>query len=163
MMNFCNRCAGALSEEVPEGDNRPRHVCQECEHIHYQNPRVIVGCIPLWEGKILLCKRNIEPKFGLWTLPAGFLELGETMAEGALRETYEESMAKVEIVEHFGMYDITRVGQIYSIYLAKMLSADFSPTPESSEVGLFDPEDIPWDELAFEVIKTTLKEFIEWG
>lgn len=161
MMNFSNRCAGALSAEIPAGDNRVRHVCQECGQIHYQNPRVIVGCIPVWQEKILLCRRNIEPKSGLWTLPAGFLELGETMQEGAFRETYEESLAEVEISELFGLYDIPHIGQVYSIYLAKMLSDSFGETPESSEVALFAIDEIPWDEIAFEVIKTTLREYIE--
>ena len=161
MMNFCNRCAGPLCYEIPEGDNRKRNVCQECGDIHYQNPKVIVGCIPVWQGKILLCRRNIEPKFGLWTLPAGFLEVGETMAEGALRETYEESLAEVELKELFGLYDIPHIGQVYSIYLARMTSEKFGITPESSEVRLFSPEDIPWDDIAFDVIKSALQEYIE--
>ena len=161
MMKFCNRCAGALSEEIPEGDNRIRYVCQQCGHIYYRNPKVIVGCIPVWEEKILLCKRNIEPRLGLWTIPAGFLELGETMPEGAKRETFEESMAEVEITDHFGIYDIPHIGQIYSIYLARMLSNKFSTTPESSEVSLFHPADIPWDQIAFEVIQTTLREYLD--
>jgi ADP-ribose pyrophosphatase YjhB (NUDIX family) len=160
MMKFCNRCAGELTTKIPSGDNLPRHVCQTCEHIHYQNPRVIVGCIPVWQEKILLCRRNIEPKFGLWTLPAGFLELGETMEQGALRETYEESRAEVAISHHFGIYDIPHVGQIYSIYAAKMLTDKFSTTPESSEVALFSKNEIPWNEIAFEVIRTTLREYI---
>lgn len=163
MMNFCNRCAGPLSSEIPEGDNRTRDVCQKCGEIHYQNPKVIVGCIPIWQGKILLCRRNIEPKFGLWTLPAGFLEVGETMEEGALRETYEESLAEVELTELFGLYDIPHIGQVYSIYLAKMTSDKFGITPESSEVQLFSPEHIPWDEIAFDVIKSALREYIERG
>jgi ADP-ribose pyrophosphatase YjhB (NUDIX family) len=161
MMNFCNRCAGALTTKIPSGDNLPRHICQECEHIHYQNPRVIVGCIPVWQDQVLLCRRNIEPKFGLWTLPAGFLELGETMEQGALRETFEESMAEVEITELFGLYDIPHIGQIYSIYSANMLSDKFSTTAESSEVALFNADEIPWDEIAFEVIKTALQEYLD--
>lgn len=161
MMNFCNRCAGELSEKIPAGDNRHRHVCQQCEHIHYENPRVIVGCIPIWQDRVLLCKRNIEPRHGFWTLPAGFLELGETMQQGAIRETYEESMAKVEVTGLFGIYDIPHIGQVYSIYSANMLSETFAPTPESSEVDLFSFEEIPWDEIAFDVIKTTLREYIE--
>ena len=161
MMNFCSSCAGALISEIPTGDNRFRHVCLNCGHIHYLNPRVIVGCIAVWGGKILLCRRNIEPKFGLWTIPAGFLELGETMEEGALRETYEESLAKVEITDLFGLYDIPHIGQVYSIYSANMLTSHYGTTPESSEVALFSEEEIPWDAIAFEVITTALREYFE--
>lgn len=161
MMNFCNRCGGALREEIPTGDNRLRHVCQNCEHIHYLNPRVIVGCIPVWQEKILLCRRNIEPQSGLWTLPAGFLELGETMEQGAMRETLEESQAKVEISHMFGIYDIPHIGQVYTIYAAKMLNGHFGVTAESSEVALFSADQIPWDSIAFEVIKQVLQEFTE--
>ena len=110
MINFCNLCGGELSSLIPEGDNRARHVCDKCEHIQYQNPKVIVGCIPLWQDRILLCRRNIEPRFGYWTVPAGFLELDETMAEGAKRETREESLAEVEISHLHGLYDTPHIG-----------------------------------------------------
>jgi ADP-ribose pyrophosphatase YjhB (NUDIX family) len=163
MINFCNLCGGELSSLIPEGDNRARHVCDKCEHIQYQNPKVIVGCIPLWQDRILLCRRNIEPRFGYWTVPAGFLELDETMAEGAKRETREESLAEVEISHLHGLYDTPHIGQVYALYLAQMKSADFGATPESSEVELFIPEDIPWDDIAFKVVKVALQQFIQQG
>ncbi len=163
MMNFCNLCGGTLSTLVPEGDNRIRHVCGQCEHIHYQNPRVIVGCIPIWQNKILLCKRNIEPRLGYWTVPAGFLELEETMAEGAQRETYEESLARVNITYLHGLYDIPHIGQVYSLYMAEMENAEFGITPESSEVALFDAADIPWEDIAFKVVKLALEQYLQEG
>ena len=160
-MKFCTLCGGEVDQQIPEGDNRLRHVCKDCGHIHYQNPRVIVGCIPTWQGKILLCRRNIEPQLGLWTVPAGFLELDETMAEGAARETYEESLAEVEITHLHGLYDIPHIGQIYALYAAEMKNPKFGVTSESSEVALFDVEDIPWDQIAFKVVAKALKQYIE--
>lgn len=161
MMNFCNLCAGALRTEVPAGDNMERRVCSQCGHVHYINPKVIVGTIPIWQDRVLLCRRNIEPRLGLWTIPAGFLEMGESMAEGALRETIEESRAAVKIRQLHGTYDITRIGQIYVIYLADMLSDHCEPTPESSEVKLFERDQIPWDQLAFKVVNHALRQFFE--
>lgn len=160
-MNFCNLCSGAVEQKIPDGDNRLRYVCKDCGNIHYQNPRVIVGCIPIWQEKILLCRRNIEPQFGLWTVPAGFLELDETMAEGAERETYEEALAEVEISHLHGLYDIPHIGQIYALYIAHMTKADFGITSESSEVALFDVSEIPWDQIAFKIVGKALKQYIE--
>ena len=138
-----------------------RRVCSSCSQVHYLNPRVIVGTLPIWEGKVLLCRRNIEPRLGFWTVPAGFLEMGESMAEGAIRETIEESRAAVAVRHLHGTYDITRIGQIYVLYVADMLSDHFEPTAESSEVGLFGRDQIPWDQLAFKVVKQALLQYFD--
>ena len=122
-----------------------------------------MGCLPIWENQILLCRRNIEPQFGLWTVPAGFLELDETMETGAKRETYEESLAEVEISHLHGLYDIPHIGQIYALYMAKMTSPEFGVTSESSEVALFELTEIPWDEIAFKVVKTALQQYVNRG
>lgn len=159
MLNFCNLCAAPLTSLVPEGDNMERRVCTGCGHVHYVNPRTIVGTIPIWQGKVLLCKRNIEPRLGYWTVPAGFLEMHETMAEGAIRETIEESRAAVKIRHLHGLYDIPRIGQIYALYLADMQSDHCEPTTESSEVKLFSEAEIPWDQIAFKVVTRALRQY----
>jgi len=150
---------GPSVRKIPDGDDRERLVCPDCGYIEYQNPKLIVGAIFEWEGKVLLCKRAIEPRLGYWTFPAGFMELGETAAQGAERESLEEACAKVEAMDLLGTYDIPHIGQVYLIYRAKMLSPDFAAGPESAEVELFDWKDIPWDELAFPSIKWALREY----
>jgi ADP-ribose pyrophosphatase YjhB (NUDIX family) len=146
---------------IPTGDNRLRAVCPSCEHIDYDNPRLITGTIPLYQGKILLCRRNIEPRLGFWTLPAGFMENQETTSEGALRETLEESGSKAICKQAFSMISIPRINQVHLFYIAELEKADFHATEESSEVALFELHDIPWDELAFSSVKKTLEFFIE--
>ena len=156
-MNFCSHCGTPLTQRVPTGDDRPRFVCDRCGTIHYQNPKLVVGCIPEWEDNILLCCRSIEPKSGKWTLPAGYLENGETITEGAKRETLEEACARVEIVAPYTLLSITHINQIYLIFRARLLDKNFSPGDESSDVRLFSESEIPWDKLAFTVIIKTLK------
>lgn len=148
---------------VPKGDNRSRCVCQVCHAIHYSNPKLVTGCLPIWEGKILLCKRSIEPRFGYWTLPSGYMEDGETVEEGAARETWEESRAEVEIERLFAIYSIPRISQVYLLFLAQLNCCSFGPTEESSEVSLVSPEDIPWEELAFPAVEFALRKYVEHG
>jgi len=157
-MKFCSACGSAnIVLRIPEGDSLERMVCGECETIHYQNPRVVVGSIPVWEGRILLCKRAIEPRLGLWTLPAGFLENGETVEQGALRETLEEANARVELTGLYTMISLIHVHQIYMMYTGELADLDFGPGPESLEVRLFDESEIPWEALAFRTITRTLR------
>jgi ADP-ribose pyrophosphatase YjhB (NUDIX family) len=146
---------------IPAGDNRMRAVCPSCENIDYDNPKLITGTIPLYKGKVLLCRRNIEPRLGFWTLPAGFMENQETTSEGALRETLEESGSEAKCLQLFSMISIPHINQIHLFYLAELERDDFHPTEESSEVALFDLKDIPWDELAFSSVSKTLKLFIQ--
>ncbi len=159
IMNFCSQCASPVSARIPEGDDRPRFVCEGCGAIHYQNPKIVVGCIPEWEDRILLCKRSIEPKPGKWTLPAGYLENGETLIEGAKRETLEEAGARVEKLEAYALMSIAYISQVYIIFRASLVDTDFAPGIESSELALFSEEKIPWDDLAFMVIRETLRRY----
>lgn len=159
-VNFCNVCANRISHRIPAGDNLPRYVCDSCGHIQYFNPRVIVGCIPEWEdGRILMCKRNIEPRFGLWTFPAGFMELGETTAAGAARETLEESQAEVEIESLLAVINVPYVSQVYVVHRGRLLSPHHGPTPESSETCLMREDEIPWKQIAFPTMFHSLKFF----
>ena len=155
-MKYCSECGQPLNIKVPAGDNRPRHVCASCQTIHYLNPKIVTGCIPEWQDKILLCKRAIEPRYGLWTLPAGFMENAETTAQGAARETREETRAEVEIVSLYALFNIPHISQVYLLFRARMDDLDFGPTDESLEVDLFAEDEIPWDELAFPVVRETL-------
>lgn len=156
-MKYCSDCATPLRVEVPAGDHMPRNVCPSCGAIHYRNPRVIVGAICEYAGQLLLCRRDIEPRRGFWTFPAGFLEVGETTAEGAARETFEESGAAVEIEDLCAIINVPYIAQLYMSYRARMTSPHHHVTPESSETCLVAPEDIPWDELAFPTIWHSLK------
>jgi ADP-ribose pyrophosphatase YjhB (NUDIX family) len=158
-MNFCSECGARVALRVPPGDNLPRHVCDACGTIHYQNPRMIVGCVAEWEGKILLCKRAIEPRYGLWTVPAGFLENGETTAAGAQRETLEEAKARVEIDTLFALYNLPHINQVYMLFRARLLDLDFRPGAETLETRLCDETEVPWSELAFVTVRNTL---IHW-
>lgn len=159
-MKFCSLCGHSVSLIVPPGDHQLRHVCDVCGNIHYHNPKVIVACIPEWEdGRILMCKRNIEPRLGKWTFPAGFLELHETSGAGAAREALEESLAQVEILDLMTVINVPHVSQIYVVHRARLLKAEFGPTPESSEIRLMAEAEIPWDEIAFPTIWHSLKFF----
>lgn len=155
-MNFCNQCGGRLTIKTPDGDTLPRYVCLSCGSIHYQNPKVVAGCLPVWENKVLLCRRSIEPRLGLWTLPAGFMENGETLAGAAMRETVEEANAHVSIASLFTLFNLPHINQVYVMFRAQLLDMDFSPGDESSEVELFTEEQIPWDKIAFATIRETL-------
>ena len=159
-MKFCSTCGSSrLQWRVPQGDTLPRHVCDECATIHYQNPKIIVGCLPEWDGRVLLCKRAIEPRYGLWTLPAGFLENGETVAAGAVRETLEEANARVEVGELYTLISLPQINQVYMMFRAALIDLDFGPGSESLEVVLFDEAQIPWETLAFRTIGRTLRNY----
>lgn len=166
-MKFCSECAHPVTVAIPEGDNRPRFVCTHCGTIHYQNPKMVIGSIPVWEGgeqrdgelKVLLCKRAIEPRYGYWTLPAGFMENEETTGEAALRETEEEAGARVELGDLFTLLNVAHVHQVHLFYLARLRDLDFAPGIESLDVQLFAEHEIPWDDLAFPTIRTTLELF----
>ena len=158
-MKFCSKCGGKLDERIPEGDDRPRHVCSNCDTIHYINPRVIVGCVVEYENKILLCKRAIEPRSGLWTLPAGFMENGETTLQGAARETWEEARAVVEDQQFYRLFDVPNISQVYMFYRARLVDGAFGVGPESVETELFTEDEIPWQEIAFPVVYHTLREY----
>ena len=158
-MKFCSSCSAPVALKIPPGDNLPRHVCGVCGTIHYENPRMVLGTIPDYGERILLCKRAIEPRRGKWTLPAGFMENGESTAAAALRETREEAKANVELGELFSMLSVPHVNQVHIFYRATLLDLDFGPGEESLEVKLFSEADIPWSELAFRTISTTLRHY----
>ena len=160
VIKFCSACgADRIEFRVPDGDNLPRFVCGACGTIHYQNPKVVVGCLPESEDRVLLCRRAIEPRHGLWTLPAGFLENGETVAAGAVRETLEEANARVAVGELYTIISLPHISQIYMMFRARLLDLDFGPGPESLEVRLFPEDEIPWEELAFRTIGRTLRNY----
>ena len=159
-MKYCSACgADRIELRIPAGDTLPRFVCAACGAIHYQNPKVVVGCLPEWEDRVLLCRRAIEPRLGLWTLPAGFLENGETVVAGALRETLEEAHARVEIGELYTVISLPHISQVYVMFRARLVALDFGPGPESLEVRLFREDEIPWEDLAFRTIGRTLRNF----
>jgi ADP-ribose pyrophosphatase YjhB (NUDIX family) len=159
-IHHCRQCGSAVEHRIPDdGDTKTRAVCPACNTIHYVNPLNVVGTIPVWGNKVLLCKRNIEPRKGKWTLPAGFMELGETTAEGAARETVEEAGAQFEMQALFSLINVARVGQVHLFYRATLLSPEFDPGTETQEAVLFDEADIPWDEIAFRTVKETLEHF----
>lgn len=158
-MNYCNQCGATIERCVPPGDDRPRFYCRVCGTIHYQNPKLVVGCIPEWGTKILLCRRAIEPRQGKWTLPAGYLENGETVSEGAIREVLEEACAKVQIVQLYALYNIPLINQIYLMFRARLIDQNYAPGSESLEVRLLSEDEIPWDQLAFRVIEKTLERY----
>ena len=158
-MNFCSNCGAKVALRVPAGDSLPRYVCDACATIHYRNPLMVVGTIPEWEDRILLCRRAIEPRLGFWTLPAGFMELGETTAQAALRETLEEARARVELGEAFALLSVPHVNQVHLYYRARLFEQDFAAGEETLEVRLFNESEIPWDALAFRTISTTLRHF----
>jgi len=160
-MKYCSHCRADVEFKIPEGDNRPRFICPACDFIFYENPRIIAGCIPVYEGKVLLCKRAIEPRLGYWTLPAGFMENGETTQQAALRETYEEAYASPELGALFSVCNIPGVNQVHLFYMAQMTEAEYGSGPESLEVELYDEADIPWQDLAFGTVRQTLERFFE--
>ncbi len=160
-MRHCSQCGGSVELRVPSGDNRPRHVCPTCDTVHYQNPRLIVGCIPQWQGQILLCRRAIEPAYGRWTLPAGFLELGESAAAGAAREAAEEACIEVDIGPLFSLIDVPHIGQVHMLYLAQLREPRWAAGDESLEVALFAEADIPWPELSFRSVREALRHYFD--
>ncbi|MDI3514662.1 MAG: hypothetical protein PWP40_1891 [Rhodocyclaceae bacterium] len=168
-MNYCSSCGAPVAFRIPPGDTLPRHVCERCGTIHYQNPKVVVGALPVWEDKVLLCRRAIEPRHGMWTLPAGFMENEETTAQAAARETLEEACARIEVGELYTLIDVPHISQVHIIYRARLLDLDFRPGEESLDVALFAEDEIPWDRIAFRSIAISLRHFFEdrrsghWG
>lgn len=160
-MNFCSECGASVALKTPTGDNLPRYVCVQCNAIHYQNPKVVAGCIVEWHKKILLCRRAIEPQHGRWTLPAGFMENGESTIEAALRETREEACAQAENLRLYCMYSLPHIDQIYILFRGDSVDGNAAAGAESLEVAFVDAEHIPWDELAFPVIEETLRRFLD--
>ena len=161
-IKHCKNCGTAVVYRVPDdGDTKERAVCPACSTIHYENPLNVVGTIPILGDKVLLCKRNIEPRWGKWTLPAGFMELGETAAQGAARETDEEAGAQFEMLGLFTVMNVVRVGQVHLFYRARLLSTEFNPGHETIEARLFTEAEIPWDEIAFKTVKETLEHYFE--
>ena len=158
-MKFCSTCGATVSYRTPPGDHLPRHVCDRCGEIHYLNPKVVVGALPVWEDRVLLCRRAIEPRHGLWTLPAGFMENGETTAEAAVRETLEEANARVELLDMYTLVNLAHISQIHIIYRARLLDLDFFPGEETLEMALYKEEDIPWHDIAFRSIGLSLRHF----
>jgi len=160
-IKFCPSCGSLVSLRIPEGDSLTRAVCDACSTVHYQNPKMVVGCLATYGDRILLCKRAIEPRLGLWTLPAGFMENNESAPEGAAREAMEEANARVEITDLYTVYSIPHISQVYMMFRARLLDPDVSPGIESLEVRLAREDEIPWDQLAFAMVKRSLEHFIE--
>lgn len=160
-MNFCSACGQKVSLRIPDGDSRPRFICDHCHTVHYQNPKIVCGCLPVWENKVLLCRRAIEPRRGFWTLPAGFMENGETTIEGAARETWEEAEARVTVGELYCLFNIPHISQVYMMFRAELQDGTFGVGPESLETALFSEDEIPWNDLAFPTIARTLRYFFE--
>lgn len=158
-MRFCSVCGAAVELRVPDDDSRPRHVCTACGIIHYQNPKMVIGSIPEWEDKVLLCRRAIEPRYGLWTLPGGFMENGESTSQAAIRETLEEANARIALGDLYSMYSLPYIDQVHMLFRAKLLDLDFRPGSESLEVRLFSEAEIPWDEIAFRPVRFTLEHY----
>ncbi len=158
-INYCSHCGAPVSRRVPPGDVLPRAICDACGTIHYQNPKLVVGSLPEWEDKVLLCRRAIEPRHGMWTLPAGFMENHETLPEAAARETAEEARAQVEIGAMYTLISVPHISQVHAIYRARLLTLDFSPGSETLEVALLAEHEIPWGEIAFRTIAMTLRHY----
>ncbi len=155
-IQHCRVCGGPTTYRTPPNDNLERAICTLCGEVHYENPLNVVGTLPVWGDQVLLCRRNIEPRYGLWTLPAGFMEHGETTAEGALRETVEEAGAKVELLGLYTVLDVVRAGQVHLFYRARMLDTSLAPGPETIEARLFREDEVPWDQIAFRTVRETL-------
>jgi ADP-ribose pyrophosphatase YjhB (NUDIX family) len=158
-MKFCSACGATVELRIPREDSRLRHICTECDTIHYENPKLVVGTIPVWENKILLCKRAIEPRYGLWTLPGGFMENGESTGDAAIRETLEEANARVELDDLYSMYSLPYINQVHLFFRARLLDMGFSPGIESLEVQLFSESEIPWQDLAFRPVRFSLEHY----
>ena len=156
-MKFCSNCGAPVARRVPPGDSLPRYVCDSCGNIHYQNPNLVIGSVPVWDDRLLLCRRAIEPRYGYWTLPAGFMENDETTSEAALRETLEEAGARIALEAPFSMISVPHVNQVHLFYRARLLDLGFKPGAESLEVALFDEAEIPWREIAFRTVGLTLR------
>ena len=159
-MNHCSDCGSPVVQGIPAGDNRERHICPQCGQVHYLNPKLVSGCVPQWRGQVLLCRRAIQPRRNYWTIPAGFLELGESLPEAAAREALEEACTTVKIGRLFAMIDVVEAGQVHVMYSAHLVDGTYGVGEESLEVGLFDPDQIPWRDLAFPSVRFTLERFV---
>ncbi|RMG33549.1 MAG: NUDIX domain-containing protein [Gammaproteobacteria bacterium] len=160
-MNYCSHCGQPVRRGIPPGDNRERYICDNCGIVHYHNPKIVTGCIVHWQDRVLLCRRAIEPRHGLWTVPAGFMENGEATWEGAMRETLEEANARVEIEGLYFTVNLPHIDQVYMLFRARLLDLDFSPGEESLAVDLFTQDQVPWDELAFPTVRLALEQYFE--
>jgi ADP-ribose pyrophosphatase YjhB (NUDIX family) len=160
-VRFCSQCGQPTTMRIPPGDNRARACCDHCGTIHYVNPRPVVGTVPVWGEQVLLCKRAIEPRYGKWTLPAGFMEVGETTRDGAIRETLEEAGARVELGALFSMIDVPHVQQVHIFFLAELIDTAFEAGHETLEARLFHEHEIPWDDIAFRTVSTTLRLYFD--
>jgi ADP-ribose pyrophosphatase YjhB (NUDIX family) len=160
-MKFCSACGGPVISKIPGNDDRERFVCETCGKVHYQNPRIVTGCLVTREDAVLLCRRSIEPRRGFWTLPAGFMELGESVQQGAARETWEEARARVEILAPYSLFNLPHVNQLYVIFRARLRNLDFRPGPESDAVALYREDQIPWESLAFQTVHHSLRFYFE--
>ena len=160
-MRYCSLCGAPVVHKIPAGESLLRYVCEACQTIHYQNPKIVAGCIPEWDDHILLCRRAIEPQVGFWTFPAGFMENDETTEDAAVRETWEEAQAELEITALYAVYTLTHVNQVYLVFRGRLTSPQFGIGIESQEVQLVHPDKIPWDQLAFPVIQETLQRYVD--
>ena len=160
-VHFCSVCGSPVQLGIPPGDSLPRHICPNCHTIHYQNPRMVVGTVPVWEDKILLCRRAIEPRRGYWTLPAGFMENGESLEQAAARETLEEAGGAVDLADLFAVVSIPHIHQVHFFYRARLLTQDLAPGEETLEIGFFSEADIPWQDLAFRSVSYALRQFFQ--
>jgi len=158
-MKYCSNCGARVTSRIPSGDDRPRFVCDACQSIHYENPKIVVGSIPERGDRILLCRRAIKPRLGKWTLPAGYLENGESLVEAAKREAYEEARARLTDLTPYALFNLTFVNQVYVIFRCRLVDHDYRPGAESSEVRLLAEHEIPWDQMAFSSIRETLKRY----
>ena len=159
-IHYCSVCGTPVQQLIPTGDNALRHVCPNCHTVHYQNPRMVVGTLPVWEDKILLCRRAIEPRHGYWTLPAGFMENGESLEQAASRETLEEAGCSIDLGKLFAIVSIPHIHQVHFFYRAQLLNLDFAPGEETLEIGLFSENDLPWQDLAFRSVSFALQQFL---
>jgi ADP-ribose pyrophosphatase YjhB (NUDIX family) len=159
-MKFCPECGEPVEQRVPDGDTLPRHVCTACSAIHYHNPKIVVGCVPEYDGRILLCKRAIEPRLGYWTIPAGFMENNETLQQGAARESWEEALARVEIGSMLAIVHVLHADQVHVMFRATLPAPEFGVGSESLEVGLYEPAEIPWPEIAFPSVRFALERYL---
>jgi ADP-ribose pyrophosphatase YjhB (NUDIX family) len=160
-MKYCSECGGELVFKIPEADYRERHICTRCDTVHYKNPKIVAGCIPEWEDRILLCRRAIQPRYGLWTLPAGYMEIGESTLQAAQRETLEEANARVEIQDLYMVINLSYANQVHLMYRSRLLDEEYSSGQESLEVRLYRKAEIPWDLLAFPSVRETLKYYYQ--
>ena len=160
-VKFCSTCGASVSQKIPPGDNVLRYVCEHCQAIHYHNPKIVAGCIPEWENQILLCRRAIEPRLGLWTFPAGFMEIGESTEQAAVRETKEEAQADVAISALYAVLSLPHIGQVYLVFRGRMLAPRYEAGSESLEVRLFSLSAIPWDDMAFPVVRDALRRYAD--